>query len=142
MLVVLEEGAEAEVWEQYLSTAPGLLTTVVELVVGQNARLRFVSAQELDETAWVFGTQRARVGRDGKLDWVVLGFGSGNGKVFQNTMLDGRGRRGRRSPAPTRCAAASTWTSTRRRSTPPPTATRTSRSAASSTAAPARSGAG
>jgi Fe-S cluster assembly protein SufD len=50
VLVVLEEGAEAEVWEQYLSTAPGLVTTVVEHVVGENARLRFVSAQELDES--------------------------------------------------------------------------------------------
>jgi Fe-S cluster assembly protein SufD len=95
VLVVLEEGAEAEVWEQYLSTAPGLVTTVVELVVGQNARLRFVSAQELDETAYVFGTQRARVGRDAKLDWVVLGFGAGNGKVFQNTILDGEGAEGK-----------------------------------------------
>jgi Fe-S cluster assembly protein SufD len=95
VLVVLEEGAEAEVWEQYLSTAPGLVTTVVELVVGDNARLRFVSAQELDEASYVFGTQRARVARDGKLDWVVLGFGSGNGKIFQNTILDGEGAEGK-----------------------------------------------
>jgi len=95
VLVVLEEGAEAEVWEQYLSTAPGLVTTVVELVVGQNARLRFVSAQELDESSYVFGTQRARVARDGKLDWVVLGFGSGNGKIFQNTILEGEGAEGK-----------------------------------------------
>lgn len=95
VLVVLEEGAEAEVWEQYLSTAPGLVTTVVELVVGDNARLRFVSAQELDESSYIFGTQRARVARDGKLDWVVLGFGSGNGKIFQNTILDGEGAEGK-----------------------------------------------
>jgi Fe-S cluster assembly protein SufD len=95
VLVVLEEGAEAEVWEQYVSTAPGLVTTVVELVVGDNARLRFVSAQDLDESSYVFGTQRAKVARDGKLDWVVLGFGSGNGKVFQNTILDGEGAEGK-----------------------------------------------
>jgi len=95
VLVVLEEGAEAEVWEQYLSTAPGLVNLVVELVVGENARLRFVSAQELDESSFVFGTQRARVARDGKLDLVVLGFGSGNGKIFQNTILDGEGAEGK-----------------------------------------------
>jgi Fe-S cluster assembly protein SufD len=95
VLVVLEEGAEAEVWEQYVATAPGLVTTVVELVVGQNARLRFVSAQDLDESSYVFGTQRAKVARDGKLDWVVLGFGSGNGKIFQNTILDGEGAEGK-----------------------------------------------
>jgi Fe-S cluster assembly protein SufD len=95
VLIVLEEGAEAEVWEQYVATAPGLVTTVVELVVGENARLRFVSAQDLDESSYVFGTQRAKVARDGKLDWVVLGFGSGNGKVFQNTILDGEGAEGK-----------------------------------------------
>jgi Fe-S cluster assembly protein SufD len=95
VLVVLEEGAEAEVWEQYLSAADGLFTTVVELVVGPNANLRFVSAQALDERSWVFGRQRARVGRDGALDWVVLGLGSANGKVFQNTILDGPGASGK-----------------------------------------------
>ncbi len=95
VLVVLEEGAEAEVWEQYASTAPGLFTTVVELVVGQNASLRFVSAQGLDEQSLVFGTQRAKVARDGKLDWVVLGFGAANGKIFQNTILEGEGAEGK-----------------------------------------------
>jgi Fe-S cluster assembly protein SufD len=95
VLVVLEEGAEAEIWEQYASTEAGLFTTVVELVVGQNAKLRFVSAQGLDEAAQIYGTQRAKVSRDGALDWVVLGFGAGYGKVFQNTILDGEGAEGK-----------------------------------------------
>jgi Fe-S cluster assembly protein SufD len=95
VLVVLEEGAEAEVWEQYLSSADGLVTTVVELVVGQNAHLRFLSGQSLSEGSLMFGTQRARVGRDASLDWVVLGFGGANGKVFQNTILDGEGASGK-----------------------------------------------
>jgi len=95
VLIVLEEGAQAEVWEQYLSSADGLFTTVVELVVGENASLRFVSGQDLDEKSWIFGTQRARVARAGALDWVVLGFGSANGKVFQNTILDGEGASGK-----------------------------------------------
>jgi Fe-S cluster assembly protein SufD len=94
-LVVLEEGAQAEVWEQYLSASDGLFTTVVELVVGPNAHLRFVSAQDLDEKSWIFGRQRARVERDASLDWVVLGFGSANGKVFQNTILEGEGATGK-----------------------------------------------
>ncbi len=95
VLVVLEEGAEAEVWEQYLSAADGLFTTVVELVVGDNANLRFLSGQDLSERSLVFGTQRARVARNGSLDWVVLGFGSANGKVFQNTILEGEGASGK-----------------------------------------------
>jgi Fe-S cluster assembly protein SufD len=95
VLVVLEEGAVAEVWEQYASTEAGLFTTVVELVVGENANLRFVSAQGLDEGSWIFGTQRAKVASHGKLDWVVLGFGAANGKIFQNTILEGEGSEGK-----------------------------------------------
>jgi Fe-S cluster assembly protein SufD len=94
VLVVLEEGAEAEVWEQHLSGSPdseALLNSVVEVRVGANARLRFVAAQDLNERSWVFGAQRAEVARDGVLDWVVVGFGSGNGRVRTETLLAGEG---------------------------------------------------
>jgi Fe-S cluster assembly protein SufD len=94
VLVVLEEGAEAEVWEQHLSGSPDaetLLNSVVEVRVGQNARLRFVAAQDLNERSWVFGAQRAEVARDGVLDWVVVGFGSANGRVRTETLLAGEG---------------------------------------------------
>ena len=93
-LVVLEENAQAEVWEQYVSAdedVDGLLNTVVELSVGQNARLRYVCAQGLSEKAWIFGAQRATVERDGALDWIALGFGSGNGRVAMDTKLVGPG---------------------------------------------------
>jgi Fe-S cluster assembly protein SufD len=93
-LVVLEEGASAEVWEQYVCAdddTDGLLNTVVELSVGQNARLRYVCAQGLSEKSWIFGTQRATVERDGALDWIALGFGSGNGRVAMDTKLIGPG---------------------------------------------------
>jgi Fe-S cluster assembly protein SufD len=93
VLVVLEEGASAEVWEQYLSAGveDALLNTVVELIVGPNAHLRFVSGQALNEKSWVFGTQRGVVDRDGSLDWVALGFGSKSGKVRMETQLAGEG---------------------------------------------------
>jgi Fe-S cluster assembly protein SufD len=96
-LVVLEEGAQAEVWHESRSADPeadGVLNGVVELVVGQNARLRFVDAQDVTERSWVFGAQRATVARDGWLDWITLGFGSANGKVFQETQLAGPGAHG------------------------------------------------
>jgi Fe-S cluster assembly protein SufD len=98
VLIVVEEGGEAEVWEQHLSGTPEnetLLTSVVELRVGQNAKLRFVGAQDMNEKSWVFGSQRAEVARDGHLDWVTAGFGSGNGKVFTNTLLAGEGSHAR-----------------------------------------------
>jgi Fe-S cluster assembly protein SufD len=94
LLVVLEEGAQASVWHESSSAPDGLVNGVVELVVGQNAQLRFVDLQDLEESTWVFGTQRATVGRDGSLDWITLGFGSANGKVFQETQLAGPGAHG------------------------------------------------
>ena len=93
-LIVLEEGAEAEVWEQWLTTDPeraGLFNTVTELVVGAGANLRYVTAQGLGRNSWVFGTQRAEVERDATLDWVALGFGSARGKVRMETRLSGQG---------------------------------------------------
>jgi Fe-S cluster assembly protein SufD len=97
-LIVLEEGAEAEVWEQHLSAdADGatLLNTVVELVVGQNAKLTYLNAQDLNERSLIFGNQRASVERDGKLEWGVLGFGSANGRVRMVTTLTGPGAEAR-----------------------------------------------
>lgn len=97
-LIVLEDGAQAEVWEQYLSAGEdrdGLFNTVVELVVGDNANLRFVNGQNLSEKSWIFGSQRAEVGRDGALDWVSLGFGSARGKVRSETKLAGKGADGK-----------------------------------------------
>jgi Fe-S cluster assembly protein SufD len=97
-LIVLDEGAEAEVWEQYLSGSTdgeALVNTVVEIVVGQNARLRFVSGQDMNERSWVFGSMRAEVARDGVLDWVVAGFGSARGKIRTETLLAGEGAEGK-----------------------------------------------
>jgi Fe-S cluster assembly protein SufD len=97
-LVVLEEGAEAEVWEHWSS--PGdetdaLLNAVVELSIGQGATLRYTSTQDISESSWIFATQRAQVERDGRLEWAALGFGSARGKVRMETKLAGRGSEAR-----------------------------------------------
>jgi len=97
-LVVLDEGAQAEVWEQFLSGSgdiDGVFNTVTELVVGQGARLRYVWGQGLSEKSWIFGAQRAQVGRDAALDWVALGFGSARGHVRMETRLVGEGAEAR-----------------------------------------------
>jgi len=93
-LIVLEEGAEAEVWERYLSADAGtdaLFNGVTELIVGAGANLRYVCGQALSPSSWAFATQRAEVERDGNLEWVALGFGSANGKIRMETKLAGRG---------------------------------------------------
>jgi Fe-S cluster assembly protein SufD len=97
-LIVIDEGAQAEVWEQYLSGADdldGVFNTVVELVVSDNARLRYVCGQSLAERSWLFGAQRAELGRDARLDWVALGFGSARGRVRMQTRLGGEGAEAR-----------------------------------------------
>jgi Fe-S cluster assembly protein SufD len=97
-LVVLEEGAEAEVWEHWSSPSDeveGMLNSVVELSVGQAATLRYVNTQDISERAWIFATQRAQVERDGRLDWAALGFGSARGKVRMETKLAGEGSEAR-----------------------------------------------
>jgi Fe-S cluster assembly protein SufD len=97
-LVVLEEGARAEVWEQYLSgdaELNGVFNAVTELVVGGGAHLRYVCGQALSERSWIFGAQRAEVGRDAGLDWVALGFGSARGRVRMETRLGGEGAEAR-----------------------------------------------
>jgi Fe-S cluster assembly protein SufD len=97
-LVVLEEGAEAEIWEHCGSAGDGtdtLLNSVVELHVGQAATLRYVSTQDISERAWIFSSQRAQVERDARLDWTALGFGSARGKVRMETNLAGAGSEAR-----------------------------------------------
>jgi Fe-S cluster assembly protein SufD len=93
-LIVVEDGAEVEVWEQFLSgdqDVDGVFNVVTELIVGENARLRYVCGQALSEKSWIFGAQRAEVARDGRLDWVALGFGSAQGHVRMETRLSGEG---------------------------------------------------
>ena len=95
---MLEEGAQAEVWEQWLSGAPehdGVMNTVVELVVGAGATLRYINGQDLSERSWIFGTHRAEIGRDASLDWVALGFGSARGRVRMEIRLGGPGSEAR-----------------------------------------------
>ncbi len=97
-LVVLEEGAEAEVWEHWSSPddeVDALLNSVVELSVGQAATLRYVNTQDISESAWIFATQRAQIERDARLDWAALGFGSARGKVRMETNLAGPGSEAR-----------------------------------------------
>jgi len=97
-LVVLEEGAQAEVWEQFASAQEqldGVLDVVTELVVGDGARLRYVCGQAISEQSWIFAAQRAELARDAALDWVALGFGSRSGRVRMETRLSGEGAQAR-----------------------------------------------
>jgi Fe-S cluster assembly protein SufD len=100
VLVWLEEGAEVTyVHESASSTGEGqtLHAGIVELHVGDGARLRFVELQSWGETVWNFTHERAEVGRDANLDWIFGAIGSHLTKNFSELSLSGEGSNGRMS---------------------------------------------
>jgi len=93
-LVVLEEGAEAVLIDEYASeTGDGqaLHNGAIELIVRDAANLVYVSLQDFGGNMWQISHERARVGRDAKLDWVISVMGTRLIKTFQTVELDGRG---------------------------------------------------
>jgi Fe-S cluster assembly protein SufD len=70
---------------------------IVEIHVGRGADLRFVELQSLGKNVWNFTHERARVERDGNLDWIFGAIGSGLTKNFSDLDLIGQGANGRMS---------------------------------------------
>ena len=98
LLVVLEEGASATYLHESASPLreeQALHLNTRELIVGDGADLRYVGLQNWGEHTVTFGHQRARVGQDGRLDWVSGEMGSLFGKTFITLDLDGNGSWGR-----------------------------------------------
>jgi Fe-S cluster assembly protein SufD len=94
LVVVAEEGARASLIEEYASPAADTAAysnAVTELFVEQNAKLEYVSLQNLSRETWHFASHHARVERDGELDWVAGGFGSKKGKTRIQNDLNGPG---------------------------------------------------
>jgi len=94
LVVVAEEGARASLIEEYASPATDTAAysnAVTELFVEANAKLEYVSLQNLSTETWHFASHHARVERDAELDWVAGGFGSKKGKTRIQNDLNGPG---------------------------------------------------
>jgi Fe-S cluster assembly protein SufD len=94
LLVVAEPGSRFTLIEEYASASPdlpGYTNSVTELFVEQDAKLEYVSIQNLSRETWHFAAHHARVERDAELDWVTGGFGSRRGKVWIQNDLAGQG---------------------------------------------------
>jgi Fe-S cluster assembly protein SufD len=94
LVVVAEEGARASLIEEYASpdaSTEAYSNAVTELFVEPNAKLEYVSLQNLSTETWHFASHHARVERDAELDWVAGGFGSKKGKTRIQNDLNGRG---------------------------------------------------
>ena len=113
--------------EEYASARPdlrGYSNAVAELFVEQDAKLEYVSIQNLSRETWHFATHHARVERDAELDWVAGGFGSDEGqgadperprRPGRDLARDGRVLRRRRRSTSTTTPSRSTSRRTRPR---------------------------
>ena len=94
LLIIAEPSSRFSLIEEYAggpADAAGYSNAVVEIFVGQDAKVEYVSLQNLARETWHFASHRARVGRDAELDWVAGGFGSKKGKVRIENDLAGQG---------------------------------------------------
>ena len=92
-LVILEEGARATLIEEFaslgdLATSSALPQSMyngaVEIILGKNSQLDYVSIQDWGRNIYNFTTERAHMGEGSTLHWVVGGMG---GK-FTKTLLE------------------------------------------------------
>ncbi len=91
-LIVLEDDAQATLLEETASAAAetaGLHTGCVELIVGKNARLRYVQLQNWNRNTWHFAHQAGQVDAGGSLQWTVVGLGSRLSHIHQDVRLCG-----------------------------------------------------
>jgi Fe-S cluster assembly protein SufD len=100
LLVWLEEGSSATYVHEFASPtekAQTLHAGIVEVHVGPAANLRFVELQSWGEHVWNFTHERARVDKDGVLNWIFGAVGSHLTKNFTEIDLIGEGAEGRMS---------------------------------------------
>jgi Fe-S cluster assembly protein SufD len=100
ILVWLDEGASVTYVHEAASPEedkPSIHAGIVEIVVGDNASLRFVELQSWGRHVWNFSHERINVGRDGNLDWIFGAIGSRLTKNFSELNLVGEGATGRMS---------------------------------------------
>jgi Fe-S cluster assembly protein SufD len=93
-LIVLEEGSEAVVAEDFASpdaAEQGFSSRVTELITGQGAMLRYIGVQRWGRKVYDFHTERALLGRDSTVTLQTIELGSHLSKGRVETVLVGEG---------------------------------------------------
>jgi len=91
-LVSLGEGAQATVLDRFGSPQTDhLVDAVTELLVDDNAHLRYLTVQEHGSRTWHLGFQRAHVGRDATLRTSAVALGGDYARLRSEAMLTGQG---------------------------------------------------
>jgi Fe-S cluster assembly protein SufD len=100
VLVVVEQNAQATMQVEYASANADTHSAYIgatELLVGDDAILKYVAIQDWNRETYEFSHQRARVGRNGNLDWIIGVMGSRLTKAYLELEMDGLGGNGRMS---------------------------------------------
>ena len=100
VLVVLDENSQATMLVDYASAQGQSHSSYVgatELLVGDAASLRYVALQDWNRQTFEFSHQRARVGENANLDWIIGVMGSQLTKAYLEIELDGKGANARMS---------------------------------------------
>lgn len=90
-LLVADTGAEVTVVDDLLGAKNGMQSSVVELVMADNAVVRYMNLQDFDHTTWNFLTGRAVMARDTDLRWIQVSWGSRLTKAFLDIDMMGKG---------------------------------------------------
>ncbi len=93
-LVVLEEGAEAffvDAFQSETQDDPAFTSAVVELILADDAKLRYVQVQDWGRHIWNFMTQRAIVAQDAEMRSLEVTLGSRFSKNSIGSHLRGEG---------------------------------------------------
>jgi Fe-S cluster assembly protein SufD len=80
-LVVLGDGAKATLIEEFASAKntisdQAFVNSSVEIILGNSAQLDYVSIQDYGRHTYNFSSERAHVGKNSTLHWVIGGIGS------------------------------------------------------------------
>lgn len=102
LIIWLEEGAQVTFVHESASPdgksgTQNLHDGIVEVYVGQNARLNFVELQSWGNNVWSFTRERARVMGNGTLEWIFGAMGTHLTKNFSDIDLIEEGATGRMS---------------------------------------------
>jgi len=79
------------------NSIPAFHSGVVEIHVGENAKLQFVELQSFGKNVWNFTNERARVESGGTIEWTFGAIGSHLTKNFTDLDLAGDGATGKMS---------------------------------------------
>jgi Fe-S cluster assembly protein SufD len=92
-LVVAGESSEVTVLDRFgspeISGVGHFVDAVVELLVGDNSRVRYLSVQEHGPHTWQVALQRAHVGRDASLHSSAVALGGDYARLRSESRLDG-----------------------------------------------------